>query len=152
MGLAEKLAEVEPFKTTFLVGLFNRSWPYTLFASALLGLSIFTERPFCKYLCPLGAGLAMPSTFRWFGLKRKQECDSCKACAVGCGSQAIDKDGRIDQRECLLCMDCMVYYYEDHACPPLSQERKRRTKAGLTLTPIGADGYYIPIKPVTTAK
>ena len=152
IGLAEKLAEVEPFKTTFLVGLFNRSWPYTLFAGALLGLSIFTERPFCKYLCPLGAGLAMPSTFRWFGLKRKQECDSCKACAVGCGSQAIDKDGRIDQRECLLCMDCMVYYYEDHACPPLSQERKRRTKAGLTLTPIGADGYYIPIKPVATSK
>ena len=152
MGLAEKLAEVEPFKTTFLVGLFNRSWPYTLFAAGLLGLSIFTERPFCKYLCPLGAGLAMPSTFRWFGLKRKQECDTCKACAVGCGSSAIDKDGRIDQRECLLCLDCMVYYYEDHACPPLAQERKRRTKAGLPLTPIGANGYYIPIKPMPAAK
>ncbi|PKO55857.1 MAG: 4Fe-4S binding protein, partial [Betaproteobacteria bacterium HGW-Betaproteobacteria-21] len=94
MGLAEKLAEVEPFKTTFLVGLFNRSWPYTLFAAGLLGLSIFTERPFCKYLCPLGAALAMPSTFRWFGLKRKQECDSCHACAKGCGSNAIDADGR----------------------------------------------------------
>ena len=68
MGLAEKLAEVEPFKTTFLVGLFSRSWPTPLFAAGLLGLSIFTERPFCKYLCPLGP-LAMPSTFRWFGLR-----------------------------------------------------------------------------------
>jgi len=152
MGLAEKLAEVEPFKTTFLVGLFNRSWPYTLFASGLLGVSIFVERPFCKYLCPLGAALAMPSTFRWFGLKRKQECDSCKACAVGCGSIAIDKDGRIDQRECLLCLDCMVYYYEPHACPPLAQERKRRTRAGVAMTPIGEDGYFIPIKPVGAAK
>ncbi len=152
MTLAEMLAEVEPFKTTFLVGLFNRSWPYTLFAAGLLGLSIFIERPFCKYLCPLGAALAMPSTFRWFGLKRKQECDSCKACAVGCGSLAIDKDGRIDQRECLLCLDCMVLYTDDHGCPPLAQERKRRTKAGLPLTPIGADGYYIPIKPVAAAK
>lgn len=148
MGLAEKLAEVEPFKTTFLVGMFNRSWPYTLFAAGLLGLSIFTERPFCKYLCPLGASLAMPSTFRWFGLKRKQECDTCKACAVGCGSQAIDENGRIDHRECLHCLDCMVLYTDDHACPPLAQERKRRTKAGLPLTPIGADGYFIPIKPV----
>ncbi len=148
MGLAEKLAEVEPFKTTFLVGMFNRSWPYTLFAAGLLGLSIFTERPFCKYLCPLGAGLAMPTTFRWFGLKRKQECDTCKACAVGCGSNAIDADGRIDQRECMLCLDCMVMYTDDHACPPLVKERKRRTKAGLELTPIGADGYYIPIKQV----
>jgi NosR/NirI family transcriptional regulator, nitrous oxide reductase regulator len=136
-GLAEILAEVEPFKTTFLVGLFNRTWPYTLFAAGLLGLSIFIERPFCKYLCPLGAALAMPSTFRWYGLKRKQECDSCKACAVGCGSLAIDKDGRIDHRECLLCLDCMVFYTDEHACPPLVKERKRRLKAGLPLTPIG---------------
>ena len=28
MTRAEMLAEVEPFKTTFLVGLFNRAWPY----------------------------------------------------------------------------------------------------------------------------
>ncbi len=151
MGLAEKLAEVEPFKTTFLVGMFNRSWPYTLFAAGLLGLSIFMERPFCKYLCPLGASLAMPSTFRWFGLRRKQECDSCKACAVGCGSLAIDGKGRIDHRECMLCLDCMVLYTDDHACPPLAHERKRRAKDGLPLTPIGRDGYYIPIKPVAPA-
>ena len=148
MGLAEKLAEVEPFKTTFLIGLFERSWPYALFAASLLGLSIFVERPFCKYLCPLGAALAMPTTFRWFGLRRKQECDSCKACAKGCGSLAIDRDGRIDPRECLLCMDCMVLYYDDHGCPPLAQERRRRTRDGCDLTPIGADGYYIPIRPV----
>ena len=30
--------------------------------------------------------------------------------------------------------------------------RKRRTKAGLALTPIGSDGYYIPIKPVPATK
>lgn len=151
MGWAEILAEVEPFKTTFLVGLLNRSWPYTLFAAGLLGLSIFMERPFCKYLCPLGAALAMPSTFRWFGLKRKQECDTCHACAVGCGSLAIDGNGRIDHRECMLCLDCMVLYTDEHACPPLVKERKRRTKAGLPMTPIGKDGYYVPIHPVRTA-
>jgi hypothetical protein len=37
MGLAEKLAEVEPFKTTFLVGVMNRAWPYGLFVAAILG-------------------------------------------------------------------------------------------------------------------
>ncbi len=148
MGLAEMLAEVEPFKTTFLVGLFHRSWPYTLFAASLLGVSIFVERPFCKYLCPLGAALAMPSTFRWFGLKRKQECTTCKACAVGCGAQAIDADGRIDHRECLHCLDCMILYTDDHACPPLVKERKHREGNGLPLTRIGHDGYFIPIYPV----
>jgi len=45
----------------------------------------------------------------------------------------------------------MVLYTDDHACPPLAQERKRRIKDGLPLTPIGKDGYYIPIKPVAPA-
>ena len=150
MGLAEVLSEVEPFKTTFLVGITNRTWPYGLFLAFLLGLSIFIERPFCKYLCPLGASLAMPSTFRWFGLKRKQDCNSCKACAVGCGAQAIDADGRIDHRECLHCLDCMILYTDTKGCPPLAKERKRREKDGLEITPIGANGYFIPIHPVTS--
>jgi NosR/NirI family transcriptional regulator, nitrous oxide reductase regulator len=150
MGLAEKLAEVEPFKTTFLVGIFHRAWPYSLFVAVLLGLSLFVERPFCKYLCPLGAALAMPTTFRWFGLKRKAECTTCHACAAGCGSLAIDEQGVIDHRECMLCLDCMVLYYDNHACPPLVQERKLRERSGLPLTPIDARGYYIPIHPEPT--
>ncbi|WP_298008753.1 NosR/NirI family protein [uncultured Aquabacterium sp.] len=145
MGLAEMLAEVEPFKTTFLVGIHNRAWPYGLFVCVLLGVSLFIERPYCKYICPLGAALAMPSTFRWFGLRRKQDCNSCKACAVGCGSLAIDEKGRIDHRECLHCLDCMVLYTDQHGCPPLSKERKRRERDGLLITPIGENGYYIPI-------
>ena len=151
LGLAEMLAEVEPFKTTFLVGISNRAWPYGLFVCAILGLSIFIERPYCKYICPLGAALAMPSTFRWFGLPRKQECNTCKACAVGCGSLAIDADGRIDHRECLHCLDCLVLYTDPKACPPLGQERKRRERAGLEMTPIGRDGYFIPIYPISVA-
>lgn len=148
MGMAEKLAEVEPFKSTFFVGgVWNRSWPFVLYWVVLFGLALFIERPFCKYLCPLGAGLAMPTTLRWTPLKRKAECDTCHACQKGCGSLAIDDAGRIDQRECLLCLECQVLYYDDHSCPPLSKERRRRTKSGLPLTPIGADGYYIPIKP-----
>jgi len=148
MGMAEKMAEVEPFKTTFLVGVWNRSWPFVLFWVALFSLSMFTERPFCKYLCPLGAGLAIPTTFRFFGLKRKQECQTCAACAVGCGSLAIDKQGKIDQRECLLCLDCMVMYYDPYVCPPLTQERKRRKKDGQPLSPISPQGYFIPIKEI----
>jgi NosR/NirI family nitrous oxide reductase transcriptional regulator len=148
MGLAERLAEVEPFKTTFLVGMWNRTWPFVLFWTALFAIALFVERPFCKYLCPLGAGLAIPSTFRFFGLKRKAECTTCKACAKGCGSQAIDAKGNIDQRECLLCLECMVLYYDTHACPPLSKERKRREKAGVPLTPVGADGYFVALEEV----
>lgn len=151
MELAEVLAEVEPFKTTFLVGVWNRSWPFVLFWTLLIVASAFTERPFCKYLCPLGASLAIPSTFRWFGLKRKQECGACRACEHGCESQAIDRAGRIDQRECLACMDCVILYYDDHGCPPLAKERKRRQKTGQPLTRVASNGYFIPITPLPAA-
>ena len=146
MTLAEVLAEVEPFKTTFLVGVMNRSWPYGLFVAAILGVALFIERPYCKYICPLGASLALPSTFRWFGLRRKAECNTCKACAKGCGAQAIDVKGRIDHRECLHCLDCMVL--DTTACPPLSKERKKREREGQPLTAIDREGYFIPIFPV----
>ncbi len=146
MGLAERAAEVEPFKSTFFVGGFwNRAWPFVAYWVALFGLSLFTERPFCKYLCPLGAGLAIPSTFRFYALERKSECDWCHACQRGCTSLSIDDAGRIDQRECMLCLDCQVLYYDDRVCPPLGQERNRRKKAGLPLTPIGGDGYFTPL-------
>jgi NosR/NirI family nitrous oxide reductase transcriptional regulator len=151
MGAAERLAEVEPFKTTFLVGVWNRSWPYVLFWSTLLTWSMLSERPFCKYLCPLGAGLAIPSTFRNFGLKRKGECTSCHACQHGCDAQAIDDTGRIDQRECLLCLDCQVLYYDTHACPPLAKERKARERAGVALTRVSSKGYYEPVIPIVPA-
>ncbi|MBI1891380.1 MAG: 4Fe-4S binding protein [Burkholderiales bacterium] len=148
MELAETLAEVEPFKTTFLVGIWNRSWPFVAFVGVIFGIAFLSERPYCKYICPLGAGLALPTKFRLFGLKRKQECQTCHACAAGCGSHAIDAQGKIDQKECLLCLDCMVMYYDDHACPPLVKERKTREKDGLPLTAIDAKGYFIPIENV----
>ena len=149
IGTAEKMAEIEPFKSTFLVGgVWHRAWPFVTYWALLFIAGLFVERPFCKYLCPLGAGLAIPTTFRFIKLKRKDECTTCHACQKGCGSLAIADDGRIDQRECLLCLECQILYYDTHACPPLAQERRRRTKAGIELTPIGDDGYYIPIKAV----
>jgi NosR/NirI family nitrous oxide reductase transcriptional regulator len=72
-----------------------------------------------------------------------------QAFAVGCGAQALDADGRIDHRECLHCLDCMILYTDTKGCPPLAKERKRREKDGLEITPIGANGYFIPIHPAT---
>ncbi|HTN67368.1 MAG TPA: 4Fe-4S binding protein [Burkholderiaceae bacterium] len=145
---AERLAEIEPFKTTFLVGVWNRTWPFWIFVGAILGWSFFSERPYCKYVCPLGAGLALPGAFPLAPLKRKAECRTCHACAVGCGSHAIDAAGKIDPMECMTCLDCMVMYYDDHACPPLAKERKQRERAGQPLTPIDAQGYFIPLEVV----
>ena len=55
---AELLAEVEPFKTSIVLK-FAREWPFVVYALTLLAAGRFVERFFCRYLCPLGAALAI---------------------------------------------------------------------------------------------
>ena len=56
--------------------------------------------------------------------------------------------GKIDQTECMQCLDCMILYYDDHACPPLVKERKSREKSGQPLTAINGAGYFISLDSV----
>src|SRR5437763_16870487 len=45
--------EVEPFKTA-ITSKFTRAWPYIFYAGALLAIGLFSERAYCRFLCPLG--------------------------------------------------------------------------------------------------
>jgi len=129
LGTAEVYSEVEPFKTTFLLK-FDREWPFVLYAALVLGIGLFNERFFCRYLCPLGAALAIPARnrlFRW--LKRRKECGTrCSTCANNCMVQAIEDDGKINPNECLYCLDCQVIYYDKHKCLPLIEKRLKHEK------------------------
>ena len=129
MAVAEQFAEVEPFKTTYLLK-FDREWPFVIYALGLLIVNIFTRKVYCRYICPLGAALAIPSGVRLFDwLKRRNECGPCNTCATECEIQAIHPDGTINLRECHHCLDCQVTYYDDKKCPPLMKmARKRRRK------------------------
>ena len=129
LSTAEKLAEVEPFKTTFLLS-FQRQWWFVVYAVLLLLISIFTRKVYCRYICPLGAALAIPSKLRMFDwLKRRAECGSpCKLCANECEIQAIHPDGRINHNECHHCLDCQVTYYNAKRCPPLVMASKKNIR------------------------
>jgi len=126
---AERLAEVEPFKTAIILK-FVRDWPYVVFALAVLVPGIFIERFYCRYLCPLGAALAIPGRMRMFSwLKRYKECGSpCQRCANECMVQAIHPEGNINVNECLFCLHCQVVYSDDHICPVLIQKRLKRER------------------------
>ena len=68
------VAEVEPFKTAISLRMW-RAWPFIAFVLALLAASLFIERFYCRYLCPLGAGLAIPAKLKIFDwLKRRPQC------------------------------------------------------------------------------
>ncbi len=124
LSLSEEAAEVEPFKTAIVLR-FMREWPFVLYAAVLLFAGLFVERVFCRYLCPLGAALAIPARLRMFDwLRRYRECGNpCQRCAVECPVQAIHPEGNINPNECIQCLHCQELYHDDHRCPVMIQRR-----------------------------
>ncbi|MGO4677749.1 4Fe-4S binding protein [Bosea sp. 2YAB26] len=154
VALAEVVAEVEPFKTAIVLK-FVRDWPFVIYALTLLTAGLFIERFFCRYLCPLGAALAIPGrmrTFEW--LKRWPECGSpCQRCAKECPVQSIHPEGHINVNECIYCMHCQELYHDDHRCPHMIQVRLKREKRDALTSPSmrgNKDGGAGPAKPIIT--
>ncbi len=135
-ALAEQLAEVEPFKTTIVLK-FAREWPYVIYAVTTLSAGLFVERFFCRYICPLGAALAIPGRIRMFEwLRRWPECGTpCQRCAKECPVQAIHPEGHINVNECIYCMHCQELYFDDHRCPHMIQVRLKREKRDALSSP-----------------
>lgn len=110
LTLAERLAEIEPFKTSITLN-FVRYWPFVLYVCLLLILALKIHKFYCRYLCPLGAGLAIIGRyplFKW--LRRRTECgSSCQLCRnKKCDIDAINPNGSIDYGECIQCLACLV--------------------------------------------
>ncbi len=119
-SLTDKLVEVEPFKTSITL-YFDRSLPHVAYAAAWLLMGIFLFKPFCRFICPLGAGLALLGKLRVIkSIPRYSDCGSpCRLCQVRCQYNAIDKTGEVDYDECYQCLECVDIYYDDKKCVPL---------------------------------
>lgn len=70
--------------------------------------SLFIERFFCKYLCPLGAMFTLVSKTRLNPIKRKSEkCGSCRLCTAKCPmSVPLYRFDEVSSGECINCMKC----------------------------------------------
>lgn len=124
---AEQVTELEPFKTAISAH-FLRAAPYVAYALALLVVGLFVERFYCRFVCPLGATLAVIGRLRMLNwLRRRPQCGAeCRICEHECPVGAIRPSGAIDMNECLQCLDCQVAYHDDARCPPLVRRRQRR--------------------------
>ena len=128
--LAAWAAGIEPFKTAITLR-FDAPTAAVLWAGGLLIFALFVERAFCRFLCPLGAGLAVLGRIRMFSfLRRRPECGSpCQACGPVCPTGAIKRSGKINMSECFYCLDCQVLHDDATRCPPLVAELKKRVVA-----------------------
>ena len=85
-------------------------WKFALMALVLLS-SVYIHRPFCKYLCPLGAFYALFQKVSVLRLKLDEEkCVSCGKCEKTCPmGVAVTRDP--NSAECIRCGACV------RACP-----------------------------------
>ena len=141
---AEHYAEIEPFKTAIVLK-FVRAWPFVAYVVALLVAGLFVERFYCRYLCPLGAALAIPARLRMFDwLKRYHDCGQpCQTCANECPVQAIHPTGEINPNECVNCLNCQVLYQSKTKCPVVMRQIKRRGSVGHAEAPLRMPGDLI---------
>ena len=78
---------------------------------AVTALSILFYRPFCKWLCPLGAFYALFNKVSLLQMKVDvNACISCGKCARACGMD-VDVTKTPDHAECIRCGKCVL------ACP-----------------------------------
>lgn len=69
----------------------------------VLVASIFIFRPFCRFLCPLGAIYSLLNKYALFGIKVDAHlCVGCNLCIKSC---KLDVH-KINDRECVRCGDC----------------------------------------------
>lgn len=125
---AETAAEIEPFKTA-VTTFFQREWYFVAYALFWLGLGMVTFKGFCRYLCPLGALMALGGVLRlrkW--IPRRAECGTpCQLCRVRCRYGAIERSGKIDYSECFQCLDCVSIHDDKAQCVPLILAARRRS-------------------------
>ena len=87
----------------------NKQFLYGAFCILLAVVvgSVVFYRPFCKWLCPLGAFYALLNRVSLFQMKvDKDKCVSCGACAKAC-KMDVDVTRQPNHAECIRCGMCM---------------------------------------------
>jgi len=136
LTLGTTLSELEPFKTSITL-YFIREWQYVLYALILILMAMKIHKFYCRYLCPLGAFFALLGAFPIFNwLTRRAECGNpCQKCHVNCEIDAINKQGIIDMKECIQCLECVVINSSPTLCATeiVAIRKKRRRERSIEI-------------------
>lgn len=82
------------------------TWKMFILAVVIIG-SIFIYKPFCRYICPLGAFYSLFNPISFYKFKvDKDKCTGCRVCASKC-KMNIEVYKKPNSVECIRCGDCI---------------------------------------------
>ena len=101
-------AQVDPYFALFNLWSSEVALGGILVLAATLGLSLFVERPWCKYACPYGALLGLSNFCRVFGIRRNvNTCKADGACSIMCPMNIpVDSKLVVHDHQCISCLEC----------------------------------------------
>jgi uncharacterized protein with FMN-binding domain len=100
--------------------------------------SMYIERFFCRYLCPLGAVFSLVSKARLYKIRKPmQNCGSCRACTKRC-SMGISLYGmnQVTDSECIDCMKCV------EVCPKDNVKTNPKPALAAAVAVVAMSGMY----------
>jgi len=78
--------------------------------------SMLVERFSCKYLCPLGAALAITNKISPLRLNADfSACNHCQRCDIECSMGIKDVPDNLSDGECIRCLECLETCARDEA-------------------------------------
>jgi uncharacterized protein with FMN-binding domain/ferredoxin len=110
--------------------------------------SAFTERFFCRYLCPMGAIFSLVSKSKIVKItKPAGNCGNCRACTNACAMGIpLYRMDSVDSGECIDCMKCVSVCPRKNAGAAVSGKDVRPLAAGITAAAVVAGMYYTNLK------
>lgn len=104
---------IDPYRTLFgLDWLFDFqpavAWPAYLSTVIVLVASLFIERAWCRYACPLGGALSLVGKFSLLRIRRTEEnCKDCAICARPCPVKLPVATANVISSDCIGCLECV---------------------------------------------
>ena len=110
----------------------------------ILVASIFIERFFCRYLCPMGAIFAISSKLKIAKIiKPSAQCGKCRVCTNSCAMGIpLYKMETVNSGECIHCMKCISACPRNNTRFTIAQNDVRPLIAGVATVGVISGIYY----------
>lgn len=108
-------SHIDPYNALFTFWYEEVELPSLVMLIVILILSLFVERPWCKYICPYGALLGITNYIRIFKIRRnKNTCINCNLCDKKCPMNIeVSQNEKITNHQCISCFECT----SERSCP-----------------------------------